>query len=117
MTIPSRPEILNFIVVKTTTNRRIILSLDPYLLTSTLAAWLGKEPGTEIVIDRTGVSVPAAESSDIVVSSRPFATRATVLVVDPAGTSVSVHREGIVERHRYEGLQGLAELIEARRCG
>lgn len=117
MTIPSRAEILNFIVVKTTTNRRIILSLDPYLLTSTLAAWLVKEPGTEVVIDRTGVSIPTAESSDVVVSSRPFATRATVIVVDPAGTSVSVHRGGLVQSHPYEGLQDLAELIEAKGCG
>lgn len=105
------------IVVKTTTNRRIILSLDPYLLTSTLAAWLAKEPELEVVIDRTGVSVPTAEVSDIVVSSRHFVSKATVLVVDPTGTNVSVHRGGRVERHHYESLENLAELIEARRCG
>jgi hypothetical protein len=105
------------IVVKTTTNRRIILSLDPYLLTSTLAAWLAKDPEIEIVIDLAGVSVPTAESSDVVVSSRPFVSKATVLVVDPAGTNVSVHQGGQVERHPYEGLESLTELIEARRCG
>jgi hypothetical protein len=105
------------IVVKTTTNRRIILSLDPYLLTSTLAAWLAREPEIEVVIDRTGVSVPTAESSDVVVSSRLLVSKATVLVVDPAGTSVSVHQGGQVERHHYESLESLAELIEARRCG
>ena len=105
------------IVVKTTTNRRIILSLDPYLLTSTLAAWLAKEPEIEVVIDRTGVSVATAESFDVVVSSRLFVSKATVLVVDPAGTAVAVHRGGQVERHHYESLENLAELIEARRCG
>ena len=103
--------------MKTTTNRRIILSLDPYLLTSTLAAWLVREPGIEVVIDRTGVSIPTAESSDVVISSRLFVSKATVLVVDPVGATVSVHRGGLVESHRYEGLQGLANLIETRRCG
>ena len=103
--------------MKTTTNRRIILTLDPYLLTSALAAWFVKKPGTEVVIDRTGVSVPTAEFSDVVVSSRAFVSKATVLVVDPAGTSVSVHQGGRVENHRYAGLQSLANLIEARRCG
>jgi hypothetical protein len=101
--------------VKTTANRRIILSLDPYLLTSALAAWFEKEPGLEVVIDRSGV--PTADRSDVVVSSRRFDSEATVLVVERDGTSVSIHRAGHVESHRYEGLDRLVALIEARRSG
>jgi hypothetical protein len=117
VTIRSRLRISNFIVVKTTTNRRIILSLDPHLLTTALAAWFEKEPGLEVVIDRSGVSIPTADPSDVVVSNRPFDSKATVLVVGQDGTSVSIHGAGHVESYRYEGLDRLAALIEARRCG
>lgn len=103
--------------MKTTTIRRIILSLDPYLLTTALAAWLQKELGVEVVIDRSGVSIPTADPSDVVVANRLFDSRATVLVISPDGTNVSVHRSGHVESYRYEGLDALTTLIGARRCG
>lgn len=102
--------------MKSTRNRRIIITLTPPLLGSALATWLERRPGTEVVLDGSGSLAAGATSTDVVVSSTPLVSCATVLVVAGDGTYVTLHRNGSVERHRYTGLDRLASLIEEQRA-
>ena len=70
----------------------------------------------EVVVDHSGRAAARATSTDIVVSSTPLVSAATVFVVADDGTYVSLHRNGSVEGHRYSGLDRLASFIEEERA-
>jgi hypothetical protein len=97
--------------MKTPSDRRLILCLEQNLVGSTLAAWF-EGMGTEVVTDPSGVSALVAGSDDIVVSSHPYLSMATVVVIEECGREVSIYRNGSRSSHRYQGLEWLSALLD-----
>lgn len=89
--------------------------MEPRLLGAALGAWLANRPHLEVVMDPAGGRSLPAESTDIVVTTRPVASAATVFLIDETGTTVSIHRDGTVRTHLYLGLERLTSLIEEQR--
>lgn len=100
--------------MKTPSDRRLILCLEPTLVGTALAAWLAAT-GAEVISDPSGVSARVAGRNDIVVSSHPYLSMATVVVLEEYGSEVSIYRNGSRSSHRYQGLEWLGALIEAQR--
>lgn len=93
----------------------MIVRTEPGLLGAALGAWLAGRPQLDVVLDATGARSASADQTDIVVTSRPVASTATVFLIDENGTSISVHRGGTVRTHLYLGLERLTSLIEEQR--
>jgi hypothetical protein len=100
--------------MKTTSDRRLILCLEPNLVGTALAAWLAGT-GAEVINDPSGVAALVAGRDDIVVSSHPYLSMATVVVIEEGGSEVSIYRNGSKSSHRYHGLEWLGALIEEQR--
>lgn len=92
----------------------MILCLEPNLFGTAFTAWLSRN-GAEVVSDPSGVAALVAGPDDIVVSSRPYISMATVVVIAEEGCDVSVYRDGTRALYRYRGLEWLSGLIEEQR--
>ena len=100
--------------MNTPSDRPLILCLEPNMFGTAFAAWLSRN-GADVTNDPSGVSALVAGPDDIVVSSRPYISLATVIVIEEEGRDVSVYRDGTRELYRYRGLEWLSALIEAQR--
>jgi hypothetical protein len=101
--------------MKTPSDRRLILCLEPNLFGTALAAWLAGT-GSDVVADPSGASALIAGPDDVVISSRPYLSMAMVVVIDEDGSEVTVYRNGSHGRHRYLGLEWLSALIDEQRA-